>query len=134
MRSLVSRLITGLWLQEWRDAYLLAQYHARLAADHSAFVAMAPAIYMTFEEWLHTVWEEARNRQMIASAIASRQPSFREAIRQVIDECTRPGKPQFACGRCQLHGTDAEHDLHLAQNLPDPFTGKRPRQEVTRGH
>jgi hypothetical protein len=35
--------------------------------------------------------------------------------------------PAFACGRCELHGTDAEHDLHVGQNLPDPFTGVRPR-------
>jgi hypothetical protein len=35
---------------------------------------------------------------------------------------------EFACGRCQLHGTDVEHDLHVTQNLPDPFTGVRPSE------
>jgi hypothetical protein len=39
------------------------------------------------------------------------------------------GSQEFSCGRCALHGTDAEHDLHVSQKLPDPFTGKRPREE-----
>lgn len=39
-------------------------------------------------------------------------------------------KGQFNdCGRCMLHGTSAEHDMHVEQNLPDPFTGIRPRKE-----
>ena len=96
MRSLVAKLVTGLWLKEWRQAYLLAQYHARLAADNSAFAAMAPAIHMNFEEWLHTIWEEARSRQTIAHVITGRRPGFHASIRQVIEEVTRPGEPAEA--------------------------------------
>lgn len=43
-------------------------------------------------------------------------------------------KPKFACGRCALRGTDAEHDRHIAENLPDPFTGKRPRAIESRDY
>lgn len=93
MRSLVAKLVTGLWLQEWRNAYTLAQYHARLTAEYSAFAAMVPAHLNTFDEWFEAAWHEARFRQMIAE-MRGRDLSFRAAIRQVIDEVTRPGKPQ----------------------------------------
>ena len=93
MRSLVAKLLTGLWIADWRRAYTLAQYHARQAADHSGFAGMVPAIHMTPDEWITAVIQEAKARQEISHAIAGRRPLLRTAIRQVIDEVTRPGKP-----------------------------------------
>lgn len=93
MRSLISKILTGMWLQQWRNAYTLAQYYAQQAADSSGFAGMCPASRATFHEFISQVWDEAKNRQFIGYAINGRRPSFHASIHQVIEEVTRPAKP-----------------------------------------
>lgn len=83
---MMSKILTGLNDQEW----LLAYGQARQAMVKPGDRLIPEPDSIQFSKWKQAVKDEARNRQNISFCISGVRISYKAAIRQVIDEVTKP--------------------------------------------